>query len=289
MFKEYENQQIKDQAISCFNIFCSRHYILFHFRKYRQTSPPRKSQRSVVAIYISTRFNNLVHLNSNLLSSVFKEKKKMITSRATFTILSVLLSFILFSQEKKYFEGMIKHKYFFKSRSLSIDSLNISNASGDIYFFHKNIYQGTTLRKNSYTTYTYDAKRNHCLFYESSNDMISCYDYSVVAENELIKVSKKQGKFKVNGFECDLIVLEYANRTYYKYVTDKFYINPTLYVNHKAYDYNRIMSALDGRLAIRTEIIYADYTMVMDLVDYHESNQILEGYINFDEYWEVCK
>ena len=37
-----------------------------------------------------------------------------------------------------------------------------------------------------------------------------------------------------------------------------------MYVNHKAYQWNEVMQAANGGVVLRSEFIYADYTLVME-------------------------
>lgn len=208
------------------------------------------------------------------------------------TILATLLITVTvtlgFSQEKTYFNGMIKHKHVYKSNTLNVDSLSKKKSFGDTYYFYKNIYKGTTFVDENQLTYIYDANKNECLYYNYAKSTISCSNYSVNKGDTLINSYKVAKTYKINGFDCELIVLEYPTVTYKEYVTDGFYIDPKIYKNHHSYDYSTKMAKTNGRLAIRTEIVMTDYTMIIDLIDYEESAELLTDLTSFDKWWKVC-
>ena len=209
-------------------------------------------------------------------------------SKILLTISLITLTLCGFSQQKEYFNGMIKHKHSYKSETLNTDSLSSKKSVGDIYYFHKNLYQGITFVGENQLIYTYDCERNSCLDYNLKASNISCNDYSINKGDTLVNSHKKEGTFTVSGIQCELYISEYPTVTYHEYVTDGFYIDSKLYENHNAYDYSTKMKVLGGRLAIRTEIIMSDYTMVIDLIDYKESKEPLTDFTNFDKWWKIC-
>jgi len=209
-------------------------------------------------------------------------------SKILLIISLITLTICRFSQQKEYFNGMVKHKHSYKSETLNADSLSSKKSVGDIYYFHENLYQGITFVGENQLIYTYDSERNSCLDYNLKASSISCNDYSINQGDTLVKSYKKEGAFTFNGMECELYILDYPTVTYHYYVTDGFYIDPKLYENHHAYDYSTKMKVLGGRLAIRTEIIKSDYTMVIDLIDYEESKEPLTDFTSFDNWWKIC-
>ncbi|WP_108808184.1 hypothetical protein [Aquimarina spinulae] len=200
----------------------------------------------------------------------------------------LLISFLGFGQPSKYFNGMIKHKHSYKSDKYKADSIAKNKSKGDVYYFHDNMYQGITFTEENKLIYTYDSERNSCLGYNLKQSNISCQDYSINTGDTLIKSYKKKGSFNINGVECELIVLEYPNITYHEYVTDGFFIDPKLYLNHQAFDFVSKMKATNGRVSIRTEIVMKDYTMIIDMIEFKESKEPLTNLGQFDEWWKLC-
>ena len=65
--------------------------------------------------------------------------------------------------------------------------------------------------------------------------------------------------------------------------TDQGEVNPDMYVNHKAYQWDEAMKVANGEVVLKSEFIYPDYTLVM------EFDKIDKGKVDFSKYDSRCK
>ena len=201
-----------------------------------------------------------------------------------------LLAQILFSTsdsvKSDYFTGYIKHRHYYKSEKLDADSLNMVKSKGDIYFFNDQFYKGYTFSKDT-SIFIYNSKKNQSIYFKQGDDSFRCIDYSVSNSGKLKKWYVEPSKTKILGYDCNTVVLEYDDMTCKYHISDKFKLNPSLYVNHTAYGYDERMRLTKGQTAIRTEIIYDLYTMVIEIEDYKKIPMSSSEFA--EEWFEYCK
>ena len=190
------------------------------------------------------------------------------------------------SVESDYFTGYIKHRHYYKSEKLDADSLNRIKSKGDLYFFNDQFYKGYTFSKDT-LIFIYNSKKNQSIFLKQGDDSYGCLDYSISNSGKLKNWYSEPSKNQILGYDCSKIVLEYDDVTYKYYISDEFELNPNLYVNHTAYGFDERMRLTKGQSAVRTEIIYDLYTMVIDIEDYKKIPVSSSEFV--EEWFEYCK
>ena len=105
-----------------------------------------------------------------------------------------------------------------------------------------------------------------------------CLDYGNNNSNSTI-YSKNEIK-KVKGKDCLIVYQENDYAKSKHYFSKNLKINPDIYLNHKAYQWDELMKNGNGGLVLRSEHSYKDYTLIMEFDEIKEEDPGMGRYEN---------
>jgi hypothetical protein len=172
------------------------------------------------------------------------------------------------AEGQQFFEGTLLYQHSIESKKLSVDSLKKVLPKASLYLYRAEFYKGYVFALDT-TVYIYHGGLGICMVKASGDATVYCADYNKkIYEPQKIVVDRKQ--HNVNGYPCVMITSVFKNykvRSWY-HTGLKHY--PEMFSKHKAYGYTKLMKAARGGIFVKSEIVYDNYTMTIELVNINE-------------------